>query len=105
MKLLFFWSKNSQTLASSEVQTSIKLTKRRSDFKKMYNVGVASFIWGSDYSLRRSISDSAEKLLQKDRGKVNINMLLVKGTHMQSSTYFCRRFLLAMRSRRHLKRI
>lgn len=36
-------------LASSEVQTSIKLTKRCSDFRKMYNVGVvgdASFIWG-----------------------------------------------------------
>ena len=105
MKLLFLWSKNSQTLASSEVQTSIKLTKRCSDFKKMYNVGVESFIWGSDYSLGRSLSDSTEKLLQKDRGKVSINMLLVKGTHMQSSTYFCRRFLLAMRNRRHLKGI
>ena len=46
MKLLFLRSKNSQILASSEVQTSTKLTKRCSDFKKMYNVGVASFIWG-----------------------------------------------------------
>lgn len=76
----------------------------------MYNVGVAgvaSFIWGQneDYSLGHSISDSAEKLLQKDRGKVNINMLLVKGKHMQSNTYFCRRFLLATRSTRHLEGI
>ena len=56
-----------------------------------------------DYSLGHSISDRSEKLLQKDRGKVNINMLLVKGKHMQSNTYFCRRFLLATRSTHHLE--
>ena len=92
MKLLFLWSKNSQTLASSEVQTSIKLTKRCSDIKKMYNVGVESFIWGSDYSLGCSLSDSTEKLHQRSRGgKVSIYEIVVKGEYTQSRAHSFRR--------------
>ena len=39
-------------------------------------------------------SDSFEKLLQRGRGKVTTYVILVEGENMQSSTYFCRRFLL-----------
>ena len=55
-----------------------------------------------DHSLRDSISDSSDKLLQRGSGgKVSIYVTLVKGEYMQSSTYFCRRLLLVMRSRCH----
>ena len=41
-----------------------------------------------DCSLGHSISDSSEKLLQRDGGKVIIYVILVKGEYMQSSKYF-----------------
>ena len=41
-----------------------------------------------DYSLGNSTSDSSERLLQRGRGKVSINVILVKGEYMQSSTFF-----------------
>ena len=69
MKLLFLWSKNSQMLASSEVQTSIKLTKRCSDFRKMYNVGVAgdaSFIWGK---MKTTAWDTVFQIALRNRSK------------------------------------
>ena len=53
-----------------------------------------------DYSLGNSTSDSSERLLQRGRGKVSINVILVKGEYMQSSTFFFFpiRFLLVLRS-------
>ena len=75
MKLLFLRSKNSQILASSEVQTSTKLTKRCSDFKKMYNVGVASFIWGK---MKTTAQETASQRAQR-WGEVCICLLLVEG--------------------------
>ena len=41
-----------------------------------------------DYSLGNSTSDSSERLLQRGRGKVSINVILVKGEYVQSSTFF-----------------
>ena len=41
-----------------------------------------------DCSLRDSISDSSEKLLQRGRGKDSIHMILVKVEYMKSSTYY-----------------
>ena len=49
-----------------------------------------------DYSLGDSLSDSFEKLPQRAEGKVSIDMILVIGKYMQSSTYFSRKFLLVL---------
>ena len=45
-----------------------------------------------------SISDSSEKLLQREGRKVNIYVILVKGEFVRLSTYLCKSFLLVMRS-------
>ena len=40
-----------------------------------------------DCSSGDSTSDGSEKLLQRDGGKDSINVILVKGEYMQSSTF------------------
>ena len=59
-----------------------------------------SLIWGKlgTICLGESISDSSEKRLPRGAGKVSIDVILVKGEYVQSSTYFCRKFLLVTRS-------
>ena len=54
-----------------------------------------------DYSPGEHISDSSEKQLQRGRGKVSIYVTSVNREFTQSSTYFCRRFLLVTGSRGH----
>ena len=41
-----------------------------------------------DCSPGDNIPDSSEKLPQRGRGKVSIDVILVQGEYMQSSTYF-----------------
>jgi len=55
-----------------------------------------------DCSPGDSSSDSSEKLFQRGWGwKVSIYAISVKQEYLQSSTYFSRKFLLVMSSRRH----
>ena len=59
--------------------------------KKKHSVWVKFYLGqNEDDSLGDSISDSPEKLLQRE--KVSIYVILVKGEYMQLSTYFFVRF-------------
>ena len=48
-----------------------------------------------------STSDSSEKLLQRIEGEGQYMCDFREGEYMQSSTYFCRRFLLVTRNSCH----
>lgn len=54
---------------------------------------VSEVLFGAneDYSPGDSILDSSEKPLPRGKGKVRIDVILVKTENTQPSTYFCRR--------------
>ena len=55
-----------------------------------------------DNSLGNSISDSSEKMRQRSTKEVSIYVILVKREYVhQAHIFFCRRFLLVLRSRHH----
>ena len=56
--------------------------------------------------MRTAAGETASQIALRDRskeegGKVRIDVILVKGEYMQSSTYFFRRFLRVKRKRHH----
>ena len=75
------------------------------DFKKnkKHITCKLNFIRGK---MRTAAGETASQIALRDRskeegGKVRIDVILVKGEYMQSSTYFFRRFLRVMRKRHH----
>ena len=61
-----------------------------------------NFIWGKMTAAGEIASQIALRDHSKEEGgKVRIDVILVNGEYMQSSTYFFRRFLRVMRNRHH----